>query len=179
MKKLVLAALAVSITMVSAPVLATTYTGAQQLNSIFAEYTIITDGVIGNLKSTDITSFSVSLSDGASRAFLTQNIAKDVGDFSATPASLFTNNAAGFFGYNGSSYLDFQHGFTIAEINDVSGHEAGGAFEPNNVAFATVIPAVAPAVPEPATWAMMIVGFGAVGLAIRRRQEVRTTVRFA
>ena len=28
---------------------------------------------------------------------------------------------------------------------------------------------VAPGVPEPATWAMMLVGFGAIGLALRRR----------
>ncbi len=34
------------------------------------------------------------------------------------------------------------------------------------------------AVPEPATWALMILGFGAVGGAMRRRQ-VKTSVRFA
>ncbi|MDE2403606.1 MAG: PEP-CTERM sorting domain-containing protein [Sphingomonadales bacterium] len=33
-------------------------------------------------------------------------------------------------------------------------------------------------VPEPATWAMMLVGFGAVGFAMRRRQE-QAKVRFA
>ena len=35
------------------------------------------------------------------------------------------------------------------------------------------------AVPEPGTWGMMILGMGAVGFAIRRRQKVRTSVRFA
>lgn len=34
-------------------------------------------------------------------------------------------------------------------------------------------------VPEPATWAMMIVGFGMVGASMRRRPKVRTTVAFA
>ena len=33
------------------------------------------------------------------------------------------------------------------------------------------------AVPEPATWAMMIVGFGAIGGALRRRQKL--TIRYA
>ena len=40
----------------------------------------------------------------------------------------------------------------------------------------TVLPA-APGIPEPATWAMMLGGFGAIGLGMRRRQ--RTTVRYA
>lgn len=36
-----------------------------------------------------------------------------------------------------------------------------------------------PAVPEPATWSMMIVGFGALGFALRRRTTVTARVRFA
>lgn len=36
---------------------------------------------------------------------------------------------------------------------------------------------VTPAVPEPGTWAMMIIGFGAVGAAMRKRRG--TSVRFA
>lgn len=43
---------------------------------------------------------------------------------------------------------------------------------------ATSSPAVT-AVPEPAAWAMMIFGLGAVGFAMRRRSKVSTTVRFA
>jgi hypothetical protein len=34
-------------------------------------------------------------------------------------------------------------------------------------------------VPEPATWGLMILGFGAVGGAMRRRQSVAAKVRFA
>jgi len=44
-----------------------------------------------------------------------------------------------------------------------------------NVTFA----AATGAVPEPATWAMMLMGFGAVGFAMRRRQSVATRIRFA
>jgi len=48
---------------------------------------------------------------------------------------------------------------------------AGGvernAFEIDNVAIAPV--------PEPATWAMMMLGFGAVGFAMRRRQNTRVS----
>ncbi|MEH3120469.1 MAG: PEPxxWA-CTERM sorting domain-containing protein [Sphingomonas phyllosphaerae] len=35
------------------------------------------------------------------------------------------------------------------------------------------------AVPEPATWAMMMLGFGVVGFAMRRKAKVNTRVRFA
>lgn len=41
-----------------------------------------------------------------------------------------------------------------------------------------VPPAPIPSVPEPATWAMTLVGFGAMGAAMRRRQRV-TGVSFA
>jgi hypothetical protein len=35
------------------------------------------------------------------------------------------------------------------------------------------------AVPEPATWAMMLLGFGMVGFAMRKRTNIRTTVTYA
>lgn len=41
------------------------------------------------------------------------------------------------------------------------------------------ISSVQAAVPEPASWAMMIMGFGVVGLAMRRRQKVTMRVSFA
>ena len=36
-----------------------------------------------------------------------------------------------------------------------------------------------PGVPEPATWAMMMLGFGAMGAAMRRRTKVNARIRFA
>jgi hypothetical protein len=39
------------------------------------------------------------------------------------------------------------------------------------------ITAAAAAVPEPASWAMMLAGFGAVGFTMRRRTPTRVTVR--
>lgn len=43
----------------------------------------------------------------------------------------------------------------------------------------TVSQVAAAAVPEPATWAMLIAGFGGIGFAMRRRAKVRTTVAYS
>lgn len=47
----------------------------------------------------------------------------------------------------------------------INGNSQGGGSYTANVTFA--------AVPEPATWALMILGFGVVGYALRRRPSVR------
>jgi hypothetical protein len=40
------------------------------------------------------------------------------------------------------------------------------------------VTATAGAVPEPATWAMMLVGFGALGMVMRRRSQPVARVSF-
>lgn len=48
----------------------------------------------------------------------------------------------------------------------------------STVAFTDVEFRINSAVPEPATWAMMIIGFGGVGAALRRRPEgIRAALR--
>ena len=54
----------------------------------------------------------------------------------------------------------------------VSGFGGGNSSYAGTLAFT-------PTVPEPATWAMMLVGFGLVGFAMRKRSNVRTTVAYA
>ncbi|HEU4968186.1 PEPxxWA-CTERM sorting domain-containing protein, partial [Sphingomonas sp.] len=56
---------------------------------------------------------------------------------------------------------------------DTSGSGVGDIRQVRLGAFAGAIPSV----PEPATWAMMIAGFGLIGGALRRR--ARATLRFA
>ena len=72
------------------------------------------------------------------------------------------------FGVTGDSRLNF-----VADdgrrISSVSFGSSQNSFEIDNIAVT--------AVPEPAAWALMILGVGAVGGSLRRRQ--RTAVRFA
>ena len=52
----------------------------------------------------------------------------------------------------------------------INGTSQGGGSYTANVTFA--------AVPEPATWALMILGFGVVGYSMRRRPAVRFSLAF-
>lgn len=78
--------------------------------------------------------------------------------------------------------LDFvldQNGRLFIEFADFAPAEAGYADAIWNSGTITIgydLPA-ATAVPEPATWSMMIAGFGAIGGVMRRRQKA--SVRFA
>ncbi len=54
--------------------------------------------------------------------------------------------------------------FGTARVNQIVLRSSDFSFEADNFAGA--------AVPEPATWAMMIIGFGAAGSVLRRRQQL-------
>jgi hypothetical protein len=72
-----------------------------------------------------------------------------------------------------SAYLSFDDGFYDVDLE--TGRAALiGAIGVGNVRGITLA-----AVPEPTTWALMLVGFGAVGLALRRRARPARRVRMA
>ena len=77
---------------------------------------------------------------------------------------------------SGSSYVD-----PILSI-DPSFFTGRDAHDPSlySLSFSKgIVNGLTGAVPEPATWAMLILGFGVIGSAMRRRRAARTTVRFA
>lgn len=57
----------------------------------------------------------------------------------------------------------------------ISFNSTGGSAFSGSGSLATT---VAAAVPEPATWSMMILGMGAIGFAMRRRHSVRTRLTY-
>lgn len=109
----------------------------------------------------------------------------------------FTNNNVGLAGFNDTTtqdVLDFSSGvFLIYNAISNAGPIAGtgtftsvlatnaGAFNwtttPAGILTFRAVVGAAPAVPEPATWAMMLAGFGVLGSALRRRSRV--SVSFA
>ena len=90
----------------------------------------------------------------------------------------FTTQSLGFLSNNGnqsySQYVQFQ-GIGNTTINSISFTNSPmvDAFESANFAVAVT------AVPEPAAWAMMIVGLGGIGFALRRRAKARVRVAYA
>ena len=120
---------------------------------------------IANLDTADFTAKSLTITDvtsgglGATNFFMTFTSSVS-GFFSG--AAFTSNGFAGTFAVTGNT-LTFTAPLTTA----------------NGTRTSVITFAGAGAVPEPATWALMLVGFGAVGYGMRRRQKVSTSVSYA
>ena len=66
---------------------------------------------------------------------------------------------------------------SVTSTNGIGGFRFTG-FAQGNTIVDNLVAVTAP-VPEPATWAMMMLGFGAMGFAMRRRQNMSARIRFA
>ena len=88
--------------------------------------------------------------------------ATQIGAGQTTSGQLFAARSAGLFTVGAGTY-----NLTFQALN--SGGDNAAFIDGVNVA----------AVPEPASWALMIGGFGLVGVAMRRRAKPRSTLTFA
>lgn len=70
-------------------------------------------------------------------------------------------------------------GWDRSPANNVSAFSAISGDDPSDYTGQFSFVQTAAAVPEAATWAMMLTGFGLVGFGLRRRSDISTTVRFA
>ena len=93
-----------------------------------------------------------------------------------TSGATFLDGSGVRFNTATASNIAFFHQDNVAsDIYRVNGNGTISAFGP---ATSTRVNAVA-AVPEPTTWAMMLVGFGAVGFAMRRRKKANPALAYA
>ncbi len=169
---------------------AQTYTFNQTVGGGSASGTITTDNTLGVLSTSNITGFNITINDGSNTFLLTNANGQALisgSALTATANGLFFN-----FDLSDTNFALFQNPYTSSGINYFCLQTTGcyGPFLPGvglrlqdaqqtntlqgNVQFATLATG---AVPEPATWALMLVGFGAVGYAMRRRPTLR--VRYA
>ena len=178
------------------PVVATaqsvTYTGSQRIGQISASYSITTDGTLGEIGTDHLTAFDVSLSEGGRSPVLFSRTADGgtgswngfvvasetsltIAPFDALSLDTDATNSAG----GPSSFLTFRANATLAQLTDdayPAGLSQTASMSNDTTPFATV---AAAAVPEPAMWATMVLGLGAVGFAMRRRQRVTTRIAYA
>jgi hypothetical protein len=103
------------------------------------------------------------------------------GDFTAT----VTTNDGSSFSVNGNSNgcgcnsNPFLGVFSdSADITSIS-FTTSNSLDTNDFAIGPLELNGVPGVPEPATWAMMIIGFGAIGLSMRSRRRAATATQLA
>jgi hypothetical protein len=177
MKKYTLAVAALAALAASTAQAAITYSGSVSAvnTGATASYTITTDGTLGTLSASNFTGYTLSINGVDSSGTGINNFLG--GNTSATTTALSFDFSA--FGalvfYDGNSYLCFlgtgqgtcvseptpSIGFGVFSTGPVS------AYDPRS---GVQVIATAGAVPEPASWAMLIAGFGLTGAAMRRRK---------
>jgi hypothetical protein len=87
-------------------------------------------------------------------------------DLTTAIGSFNFNSVTGFSGFD-ASHVSLNGGLLTLNFSGVEAGRNGGRI---SIALADS------SVPEPSTWAMMLVGFGAIGFAMRRKQS--RTVRY-
>ncbi|MCG2633007.1 PEPxxWA-CTERM sorting domain-containing protein [Bradyrhizobium sp. WYCCWR 13023] len=155
-----------------------------------ASGTITTDGTQGVLATADILAFDITVSPGGNSYHYTSadlGSSYQVGviglsassagltfDFTAANAFLYIAGADGHFCLNGASgaSCDGQFGRETVAVGALTAPPFGasGASDPYRDATLFATPVVA-AVPEPTTWAMMLLGFFGLSVFAYRRRE--------
>ena len=120
-------------------------------------------------------------------AFVITGITGTLNNLAITGLFEIANNPYYYF-TSGGTFLDgsgvrFNAGFTNVaffqpSVGPADQYRINGGGGISTLGNATSSPVNA-AVPEPATWAMMMLGFGAMGFAMRRRQNMSARIRFA
>jgi hypothetical protein len=148
--------------------------GAPPANSTYpgsAYLSVLAGGQAEFLFSSAVSGFSFDW--GSIDSYNTLTLFTTDGPDTVIPGSDFFTPADGNQVAPGTNGLFTATGTGGTLFNGFRLNSSANSFEIDNVA-------VAAAVPEPATWAMMLIGFGAVGFGMRRRRgKEKLRVRYA
>lgn len=191
-----IAGTALSLFLSSQAFAATTFTGTRDTGNRLATYSITTDDTLGAIGTSQITSWTMAITDGA----LTHNFSSLGGNTQFSGLSLFSTGTDLLFNYDSVAYifasfcsagnqscLYMQAGYDAAtlvheDLIRLYPYDGGGWQRSNQTgiqSIASVPRDVTGAVPEPGTWAMMLLGFGAIGLSVRRRRHALSIAQLA
>ena len=163
---------------------AVTYAGSLTAGDFTATYTLTTDGTIGVLSTANIISAEGAISDGISSVPFDGSIAEVFGNALTASASQIwfdtSKSGAVLIGTNQSPFPSFclsGLGATRCRAESQPSLFVGqgiyfGQFAQQPISGMVLIgTAESGAVPEPASWAMLIAGCGLTGALLRRRRE--------
>lgn len=129
---------------------------------------------VGNFPSNGTQNSSITLSFGALQNAAAFNMASNTTSYTFS-ALLGGTAVQNFTSTVGSSSIGKFYGFSAINFDAIRiTSNSNDFFLIDNLQLSSTA-----AVPEPATWAMLMLGFGALGYGMRRRPKVSTGVRFA
>lgn len=180
----ILASITVAALLSASAANAITYYGTMTAGSTTAYYSVATDGTLGALTSANLLSSSGTVnSSGGSTSFSNGNFnnADGVGlfatatqlwyDFSGDGAATIGNYSTGYTGICLASGIYSCASATSPAIFVARYYDGPGSdFEMTNAYSARIL--VGATVPEPASWALLIAGFGMTGAVLRGRRRV-------
>ena len=164
-----------------------TYTGARTVGSNTVDLSLTTDGVFGTLAQADITRYDIIISDAAGSFELTPTNSSMTSfqgfDLSASKTALSFNFSATdggvleFYSATLGRYVvesDLKLGPVLLSFHEEQtegyGSNITSVHPTGNVVLATA--SVSSGTPEPASWALMLVGFGGICALLRRRSRI-------
>ena len=186
-----IAGTALSLFLSSPALAATTFFGTRDTGNRTATYSITTDDTLGAIGTSQITSWTMAISDGG----LTQSFSSLDGSMQFSGLSLFSTGTdllfnydsvdyifASFFSAGNQSGLYMQAGYdagnlTHEDLIRLYPYDGSGWQRGDETGLQSIASIPSGAVPEPGTWAMMILGFGAIGFAMRRRSKRGTALQ--
>ena len=188
MKKLLLAASAVACLAVSSAANAAVYVGSHTVGGGSLQLSITTDDTTGVLSAGNITDWSFTMTNGGGMVTLNSGNSTNT-FFSGTALSATATDL--LFDFGGTGHIQWDNfgpgddafcldtpgaAFTCIASPPSMNILVNGTLDFSQPQGSYVLGSLAAAVPEPATWAMLILGFLGVGSAMRRSRPVRTAL---